>query len=133
MKGRGWGRSIVVETLIGEQTEIVGDLRFAGGLHIDGRVKGRVLSTDKDASLSVGATGQLEGDVYAPRVMLHGQVTGDVYAAERVALGSRARVIGNVYYRTIEMAAGAKVLGQLVLQEEVAVTAPEQVARVGKS
>ena len=119
MKKR-WTKSIVVETLIGEQIEIQGDMRFAGGLHIDGSVKGRVISTDRDASFSLGATGLIEGDVHAPRVVLHGRVLGHVYAAERLALGATARVIGNVYYRTIEMAAGAKVMGQLISQEEVA-------------
>jgi cytoskeletal protein CcmA (bactofilin family) len=117
MKGI-WGKSIVVESLIGEQTEIHGDVRFAGGLHLDGRVKGRVMSSAKGAQLSVGPTGLVEGDVFAPRVVLHGQVTGHVYAGDHISLGPKARVIGNLYYRTIEMAAGAKVMGQLVLQEE---------------
>ena len=31
-----WGKSIVVETLVGQQTEIQGDVHFAGGLHLDG-------------------------------------------------------------------------------------------------
>ena len=128
---KGWGRSIVVETLIGEQTEVQGDVRFAGGLHVDGYVKGRVLSTDKEASFSLGKTGVVEGDVYAPRVMVHGQVLGHVYASERVALGAQARVIGNVYYKTIEMAAGAKVMGQLILQGEVAVAVPASETSAG--
>jgi cytoskeletal protein CcmA (bactofilin family) len=113
-----WKKSMVVETLIGEQTEIQGDLRFAGGLHLDGCVKGRVISTDKGATLSIGATGLVEGDVHAPRLVLHGRVNGHVYAEEHVSLGAKARVVGNLYYRTLEMAAGAKVMGQLVLQEE---------------
>ena len=124
---KGWAKSIVVETLIGEQTEIQGDLRFAGGLHIDGCVKGRVLSTDRSASLSLGATGLIEGDVHAPRIMLHGRVLGHVYASERLALGAAARVIGNVYYKTIEMAAGAKVMGQLISQEDAAPATTEEV------
>ena len=115
-----WGKSIVVETLIGEQAEIQGDLRFAAGLHLDGCVKGRVISTDKGAELSVGASGLVEGDVYAPRIVLHGRVTGHVYASEHIKLGASAKVVGNLYYKTMEMAAGAKVMGQLVLQEDPA-------------
>ena len=112
-----WGKSIVVETLIGEQTEIQGDLQFAGGLHLDGRVRGRVISTAKGAELSIGAKGLVEGDVYAPRIVLHGKVVGHVYAAEHISLGAKAHVLGNLYYKTMEMAAGAKVMGSLVLQE----------------
>lgn len=116
---KNWGKSIVVESMIGHQTEITGDLRFSGGLHINGRVRGRVLSSDKDASLSIGATGLIEGDVYVPQIMIQGHVKGNVYASQRVALGARARVIGDLYYKTLEMTAGAKVMGQLVLREDV--------------
>ena len=31
-----------VDTLIGRQTEILGDVRFSGGVHLDGRIKGTV-------------------------------------------------------------------------------------------
>ena len=115
-----WGKSIVVETLIGEQTEIQGDVQFAGGLHLDGRIKGRILSTAKGAELSIGAKGVVEGDVYAPRIVLHGRVVGHVYAAEHISLGAKAHVLGNLYYKTMEMAAGAKIMGSLVLQEQPA-------------
>ncbi len=116
-----WRKSVMVHSLIGEQAEIAGDVRFAGGLHVDGRIKGRVVSTEREAALSLGVSGVVEGDVQVPRVILHGQVLGHVYASQRVTLGPKARVVGNLYYRTLEMAAGAKVLGQLVLQEETAI------------
>lgn len=118
---RLWGKSgragSAVESLVGEQTELLGDVRFAGGLHVDGRIKGRVLCSDDEGSLSVGAAGLIEGSVGASRVVINGQVIGDVHA-RRVAMGPKARVLGNVYYSVVEMAPGAKVLGQLILQDE---------------
>lgn len=104
-----------VDTLIGRQTEVMGDVLFHGGLYVDGRVKGRVTGTsDKSASLSVSETGCIEGDVRVPTIVLNGMVIGDVYASEKVTLASKARVNGNVYYRILEMQAGAQVNGQLV-------------------
>jgi cytoskeletal protein CcmA (bactofilin family) len=35
-------KGATVDTLIGRQTEILGDVRFSGGLHIDGKVKGNI-------------------------------------------------------------------------------------------
>ena len=35
-----------VDTLVGKQTEVLGDIRFSGGLHIDGTVKGKVSAPD---------------------------------------------------------------------------------------
>jgi len=104
-----------VDTLIGRQTEILGDVRFSGGLHVDGKIKGKVdASGDKGSSLSVSESGCIEGDVRVPNIVLNGQVLGDVHAQGKITLASKARVVGNVYYRILEMEGGAAVNGQLV-------------------
>ena len=107
---------VAMDTLIGRQTEILGDVRFSGGLHVDGKIKGKVVaeSSNKSASVSVSESGAVEGDVRVPNIMLNGRVTGDVHASERIHLAARARVNGNVYYKVIEMEAGAEINGQLV-------------------
>lgn len=104
-----------VDTLIGRQTEILGDVRFSGGLHVDGSIKGKVLASGgKDAMLSVSDVGTIEGDVNVPNIVLNGQVIGDVRATVKVTLAAKARVTGNVYYKLIQMDSGATVNGQLV-------------------
>jgi cytoskeletal protein CcmA (bactofilin family) len=47
-------------------------------------------------------------------VVLNGRVNGDIYGTERVILGAKARVLGNVHYTVIEMALGAEINGKLV-------------------
>lgn len=115
----GWKnrKHSVVDTLVGPNSRVNGDLHFEGGCHIDGTVKGSV-SADPDSSsaLSISEDGGVEGGVMVPYVVLHGIVRGDVYASERVELGPTARVIGNVYYNLIEMAIGAEINGKLVHQ-----------------
>ena len=104
-----------VDTLIGKQTEILGDVRFTGGLHVDGKIKGKVIANiDKAASLSVAESGAIEGDVRVPMIVLNGSVSGDVHASEKITLAAKARVTGNVFYKIIEMEGGALVNGQLV-------------------
>ncbi|NIR29690.1 MAG: cell shape determination protein CcmA [Gammaproteobacteria bacterium] len=104
-----------MESLVGQQTELVGDLRFTGVLHVDGTIKGNVAAEDGTGSvLSVSENGTIEGDVRVPHVVLDGVVVGDVYAGDHVEIASRARVTGNVYYNLIEMAVGAEVNGNLV-------------------
>jgi cytoskeletal protein CcmA (bactofilin family) len=110
-----------VDTLIGKQTEILGDIRFSGGLHVDGAVKGKVLTTgEKASSLSVSENGAIEGDVRVPHIVLNGTVVGDVHAAEKITIAAKARVTGNVYYKIIEMEAGAQINGQLVHESHAA-------------
>ncbi len=114
--GKGGSNSTAtVDTLIGRQTEVSGDVHFSGGLHVDGKIKGKVVAqSDKAASLSVAESGCIEGDVRVPHIVLNGSVVGDVHASEKVMLAAKARVTGNVYYRIIEMEGGALVNGQLV-------------------
>ncbi len=103
-----------IDTLIGPGARVHGDLEFAGGLHLDGRIAGNVRADPSGtSSLSVSETGSIDGNVEATNVMLNGSVRGDIVARERVVLGATARVQGNVFYGVIEMTLGAQIMGKL--------------------
>ena len=127
MFGKKQSRHTVVETLIGSNSKLYGDLNFQGGCHIDGTVKGSVSADpDTDSALSISDIGNVDGGVTVPYVILNGIVKGDVFASKRVELGATARVIGNVYYNLIQMAEGAEINGKLVHQPEGQVPLLEQ-------
>ena len=108
-----------IDTLIGRSANVQGDIEFAGGLHIDGRITGSVRATHgSGSSLSVSEHGIIDGSVEAPSVVLNGRVNGDIVGSERVVLGGKARVRGNVHYGVIEMALGAEISGKLVPRNE---------------
>ena len=108
-----------VDSLVGQNTQVMGDVHFRGGLHVDGTVKGNVASQDDETSvLSLSDRGTIEGEVKVPYVILNGVVVGDVHASQHIELASSARVEGNVYYNLIEMAMGAEVNGKLVHTSE---------------
>lgn len=115
-----WGsgnkrRTTRIDTLIGQKSEVIGDVRFSGGLHIDGTIKGNVIAeNDGRSMLSLSDQGTIEGEVKVPYVIINGVVIGDVHGGEHVELSAKARVTGNVYYNLIEMAVGAEVNGKLV-------------------
>lgn len=121
-----WGKSRKrrtsrIDTLVGQHSSVLGDVRFTGGLHVDGTIKGNVYAEQQDNSmLSLSNHGTIEGEVRVPYVVLNGVVVGDVYASEHVELASNARVTGNVYYNLIEMAIGAEVNGKLVHHDQPA-------------
>jgi len=111
--------SMKVETLVGRNTEMKGDIHFAGGLHVDGTIKGNVTADANSSSvLRLSEHGKIEGEVHVPIISINGTVNGDVHASESVELASLARVNGNVYYQLIEMAMGAEVNGNLVHELE---------------
>lgn len=104
-----------IETLIAKSVRVHGDLEFAGGLHLDGRVAGGVRAASQvPASLSVSDSGSIEGPVEVTDLVLHGTVRGDIVARGRVVLGASARVEGDLHYGVIEMTLGAQITGKLV-------------------
>lgn len=115
MFGRRKQTSTRIDTLLGRTSTLNGDLDFSGGLHLDGRVNGNVRSTAPDGgALSVSESGFIEGRVEVTSIMMNGTVNGDMHARERLVLGEKARVNGNVYYGVIEMAPGAVITGKLI-------------------
>ncbi|HEB95872.1 MAG TPA: polymer-forming cytoskeletal family protein [Sedimenticola thiotaurini] len=109
-----------IATVIGTGTVLDGDLRFTGGIHVDGAIHGSVLAEqDERSTLILSREGSIEGDVRVPNVILDGKVVGDVYASRRVELLPNARVTGTLYYPLLEMAMGAEVNGQLIYTEDV--------------
>lgn len=120
-----WGKmkkpkqTVKIDSLIGQNSEIRGDVIFSGGLHVDGVIKGNVISEEGTGSvLTLSERGKVEGEVKVPNVVLNGTIVGDVHALEHIELAAQARVKGNVYYSLIEMAMGAEVNGKLVHRSE---------------
>ncbi len=110
-----------IDSLIGQQTQIKGEIVFSGGLHIDGSIEGKITAVDNSgAVLTLSEQGNIKGDVRVPNVILNGKVIGNVYADEHIELALNARVIGNVYYNLIEMAMGAEVNGSLIHTADMA-------------
>lgn len=117
-----------IETLVGRNTTLKGDIHFTGGLHIDGTIQGNVIAADGSSSvLSLSEHGHIKGEVHVPVITLNGSVSGDVHASKSIELAAHASVTGNVYYNLIEMAMGAEVNGKLVhmSETEVARVVPE--------
>ncbi len=62
MFGRKQQSSSVVDTLVGSKSKVNGDLKFSGGCHIDGTVKGNVnADPDTNSALSISEGGSGEG------------------------------------------------------------------------
>ncbi|MDQ0141138.1 bactofilin family protein [Cupriavidus necator] len=108
-------KGLSIDTLIGEDTAIDGDLVFAGGLRLDGRVRGNVTAAPgKPSMLVVSEKGMVEGEISVGHLVLNGTVKGPVHAADLLELQPQARVLGDVRYAALEMHQGALVEGRLM-------------------
>ena len=104
-----------IASLIGAGSIVSGDLVFAGGLRIDGTVRGAVRCADdaKGGMLVISETGCVEGEVEASHLVVAGKIVGPVHATELLELQPKARVIGDIRYKALEMHHGAVVDGTL--------------------
>ncbi|MEW8509895.1 MAG: polymer-forming cytoskeletal protein, partial [Candidatus Thiodiazotropha sp.] len=93
---------------------------FRSGLHVDGVIRGDVLSDpqDQSATLTLSELGTIDGNVRVGNVMLNGTVVGDVVASNRVELAPKAKITGTLTYAMLEMAMGAEVNGKLIHASE---------------
>ncbi|MGX6565130.1 bactofilin family protein [Cupriavidus necator] len=108
-------KGLSIDTLIGEDTAVDGDLVFAGGLRLDGRVRGNVTAAPgKPSMLVVSEKGMVEGEISVGHLVLNGTVKGPVQATDLLELQSHARVLGDVRYAALEMHQGALVEGRLM-------------------
>lgn len=115
MFGRESKTTTRIDILLGKSARIHGDVEFAGGLHLEGRVMGNVRSDGAEPStLSISESGLIEGSVVVDNVVLNGTVKGDIHATGRVVLGAQSKVQGNVYYGVIETSLGAEIMGKLM-------------------
>jgi cytoskeletal protein CcmA (bactofilin family) len=105
--------------LLAHDTCVRGDVMFAGGLRIDGRVEGNVLCKPDDHGLLVlSEKGVIVGTVNAHDAVINGRVEGDLQVEHFLELQASARVTGNITYRTLKLDCGATVDGKLVRMGE---------------
>jgi cytoskeletal protein CcmA (bactofilin family) len=109
-------KSSKIDTLIGQGVEVTGNIKFKGGLHLDGIVAGNVSTADaaEGTVLVISDRGRVEGDVHVAYAVINGEVKGNVYASEKLELSAHARISGNVEYNLLEMASGAEINGSML-------------------
>ena len=103
-----------IDSLIGVGTVVHGDVTFTGGLRIDGTVQGNVVAADGEpGTLVVSEQARIDGEIRVSHVVINGTVNGPVLAIDYLELQPKARVIGDVTYKTLEMHVGALLQGRL--------------------
>ncbi len=104
-----------IDTLVGVETRIEGDLHFNGGLRVDGVIRGGVSEQNgMPSTLILSEHGKIEGAVTAAKIVLNGKVIGPVKSSHFIELQTKARIIGDLYYKSLEMHTGAVIEGKLI-------------------
>lgn len=105
-----------LETIVGNDSTITGELHIKGTLRVDGYVDGDIQAD----WVIVGEPGRIKGNVRARGVVVGGRVNGNVDADELVELKGKAQVVGEICAVKIAMSEGAIFEGRSSMKRTVA-------------
>ena len=101
------------ETVLGPGWHFTGRIYGKGHVVIQSAVEGEL---DLQGTVSIEGQGRIKGMLRAEEVRLSGRFEGRMEAARRVVLEATARMEGDVVARRLQMAAGARLNGQVDMQ-----------------
>lgn len=85
------------DTLIGENTELKGNLTTKGIIRIDGSITGNI---NVQGDLFVGTTALIKGDITASNIHIAGNVEGNIFSSGVLKLLAAARVTGDIQVKS---------------------------------
>ena len=116
---------------IGKSIHIKGDVKGEEDMEIDGEVEGQV--TLSSHQLTIGAHGQVKGELNAKSIVVVGQVSGNLIATERAEIQGSGTVNGDIKAPRLLVQEGAVVNGTIEMgKAAAAATSPGDRATPGQ-
>jgi len=100
----------VTPTFIGAESVFIGNIRGAGHFVVSGEVHG---DGELQGGLNLSATGSWTGFIQAHQAIVAGKITGGLIVKDKLEIGYTAVIRGKVSARTIAIARGAIVDGEI--------------------
>jgi len=97
-------------TVIGGEAVFVGNIRGAGQFVVSGEVHG---DAEIDGGLNLAVTGVWNGYIQAHHAIIAGKINGGLAVRDRLEIGYTAVIRGRVSARTVAIARGAIVDGDI--------------------
>jgi cytoskeletal protein CcmA (bactofilin family) len=105
-------------TFIGVDSVFVGNIRGKGQFVVSGEVHG---DGELDGALNLSSTGAWHGQVRAQQAIIAGTVLGGLMVKDRLEIGYTAVIRGKVSARTVAIARGAIVDGEIEVTSDAPV------------
>ena len=92
-----------IETIIGRNTQIKGEIFGNGNIRLDGHINGGIAV---EGEVVIGESGSVVGDVKAGGLIVAGQITGNVETGGVLSIRSTGQIIGDVKVKSLNIADG---------------------------
>tara|TARA_Y100000310_G_scaffold224386_1_gene226217 strand:- start:56 stop:475 length:420 start_codon:yes stop_codon:yes gene_type:complete len=97
-----------VQTMIGAEAVVNGPIKLRGGIIIYGKVYGDIHT---DGPVRITISGEVIGDVQASDAHIGGSIHGNVTVSNRIVLGRKSELKGDLIYRSLVIEDGAQFEG----------------------
>ncbi len=101
--------------LLGQGTEINGDIISNGDFRIDGTLKGSIKSKGK---IVIGTTGKIEGEITCKNADISGEVNAKITISELLTMKSTANFYGDIITNKLAIEPGAKFSGSCKMENQ---------------
>ena len=100
--------------LIGNGTEITGDVICSGDLRIDGILTGNITAKGK---VVIGETGKIKGEISCKNADASGVIEGKLIVSELLSLKSTSKVNGDITTNKLAIEPGSRFIGYCDMEE----------------
>jgi cytoskeletal protein CcmA (bactofilin family) len=111
----GRNKAFSINTIIGPDTGITGDIETGGFTRIDGSIRGNVIAKGR---VVIGEKARMKGNVTGTAITIGGVVYGTIIASESVVILSTALVLGDIITRRIQADEGCLVHGRILMRPD---------------
>jgi len=116
---------------IGADVEVIGQIRSASPIRIDGKVEGEVLV---QGDVTLGKTARIKGNLTVNSISISGTVQGNITARDKIEMKSTAKVLGDIKAKRLAVEDGVTFIGKSevnpagpsAMPGEAPVASPEQ-------
>jgi cytoskeletal protein CcmA (bactofilin family) len=117
-------------SLLAPGTRVVGDIETPGALMLGGSVQG---DGNVRGELSIAPDAEWVGEVHALSAVIAGRIIGAISVSQRIEMAATAVIRGRVSARSIAMARGATIDGDVIITSGEPIVEFEEKRGGGKS
>ncbi|MBC8313218.1 MAG: polymer-forming cytoskeletal protein [Candidatus Cloacimonetes bacterium] len=98
-----------LNTIIGKDSKVIGEIHSEGSLRIDGKVEGAI---EAKGFLTVGATAEIKAEIKTKEALIAGTIDGNVFVDEKLELEKTAKINGDIHTKVLTVNTGARFNGK---------------------
>ena len=103
-----------LESIIGKNSDINGELNVSGTLRVDGMVHGKVNAE----CVIVSESAMVKGDIKARAIIVGGKVEGNLFGEEIIEIKSKGTVLGEIFTNKFFVIEGGILNGRVQMQKD---------------